>query len=119
MKKNYKTWLIASLFLLAFGNIQGQAVTFTSDNSVLSGNGGYEDCAVDMNGDYLDDIVRVTNGGILIDYQQADGSFASAMFPTIMQNTPDWSICAGDLDGNGFNDPSFRRRKCRVFHVSY
>ncbi len=30
-----------------------------------------------MNGDYLDDFVRVSESGIGIDYQQADGTFES------------------------------------------
>jgi len=67
----------------------------------------YEDCAVDMNGDYLDDVVRVTNGNLYIDYQQADGTFTQSQFPMNFQNYPSWSICAGDIDGNGYNDLLF------------
>ncbi len=64
----------------------------------------YNDCAVDMNGDHLDDIVRPTFFKLYIDYQQPDGSFESVVFEMNTTIQPDWSICAGDLDGNGFND---------------
>lgn len=84
-------------------------VSFTNMGSSLGSITGfsYEDCAVDMNGDFLDDIVRVTDNGIYIDYQQANGSFAQSVFPMTFQALPSWSICAGDIDNNGFNDLLF------------
>ena len=60
-----------------------------------------------MNNAFLDDVVRVTSGGIYIDYQQYDGSFVQSYFEMNIQNVPDWSIAAGDIDGNGFNDLAF------------
>ncbi|MEM9836911.1 MAG: FG-GAP-like repeat-containing protein [Bacteroidota bacterium] len=66
----------------------------------------FVEATVDMNGDFLDDLVRIdVNGSIDLSYQQADGSFVDQRFdvpPTV--NRPDWSLAAGDLDGNGFND---------------
>ncbi|HRP00719.1 MAG TPA: FG-GAP-like repeat-containing protein, partial [Flavobacteriales bacterium] len=70
--------------------------------------------ALDMNNDGLDD-VAVTNtqiiGGVsytmsvTIAYQQAGGGFSMQTYPTPqIPNTPSWSLCAGDLDGNGWND---------------
>lgn len=86
-----------------------QPVTFTNQGFLLNPIIGFSfsNCAVDMNGDFLDDVVRVKNSGLVIDFQQPDGSFTQAEFPVSFQNYPDWSICAGDLDNNGFNDLLF------------
>ena len=83
-------------------------VNFTNQSGLLSAaDFPYEDCAVDMNGDYLDDVVRVTSNGIYIDYQQTNGTFEQTFFPMSVENPPSWSICAGDIDGNGYNDLLF------------
>ena len=108
MKKNYTTYFLGFIFLFLFGTIQAQ-VSFTSVGNALGSISGFssEDCAVDMNGDYLDDIVRIANNTLNIDYQQPDGSFVHQSFSTNLQNSPSWSICAGDIDGNGYNDLLF------------
>ncbi len=95
--------LVWSTMLLA------QEVSFYQETSLLESTGGFgiNDCAVDMNGDYLDDVVRVANNGLNIDFQQTDGSFTHQFFPVDFDNSPSWSICAGDLDGNGLNDLLF------------
>jgi hypothetical protein len=98
-----------SVFTLvfAFGKMQAQTpVTLVPQNNLLNSILGlsYNDCVVDMNGDYLDDVVRITNNGMYIDYQQPNGSFTQAFFPITFLNPPSWSICAGDLDNNGYND---------------
>ncbi|MFM7104821.1 MAG: CRTAC1 family protein, partial [Flavobacteriales bacterium] len=80
-------------------------VTFTNMASLLQPvNGSYGNLASDMNGDHLDDIVRVTANGIYSDYQQAAGGFQAAYFPMSIANLPSWSICAADIDANGYND---------------
>jgi hypothetical protein len=83
-----------------------QAVSFTNQALLLGSISGspYRDCAVDMNGDYLDDIVRVVAGAVYIDYQQPDGTFNSVMYPVPTDYPPNWSIVAADIDGNGFTD---------------
>lgn len=71
----------------------------------LEGFGSYTDCVVDMNGDYLDDIVSVNNTTIRVIAQQADGSFVSSDYTTTSaDHMPSWSIAAGDIDSNGYND---------------
>ncbi|HFA49224.1 MAG TPA: T9SS type A sorting domain-containing protein [Bacteroidetes bacterium] len=88
----------------------GQEVSFSYQAALLnpvSGFTTYADCAVDMNGDFLDDVVRVGNKVLYIDFQKKEGGFSQKNFPLIVQNPPDWSICAGDLDNNGFNDLQF------------
>ena len=60
---------------------------------------------VDMNGDFLDDIVSVATSSIQIFYQQADGSFIEEiLFTSPADNLPSWSLAAADYDGNGYTD---------------
>lgn len=68
--------------------------------------GEYNNCIVDMNGDYLDDIVTVVNKTtLMVSQQKADGGFnhVTYTFPSTIVE-PQWSIAAGDYDNNGFND---------------
>lgn len=66
---------------------------------------GSGQAAVDMNGDHLDDVVRVTDLQITINHQQTGGGLVQTTFPTdTADTTPYWSMAAGDLDGNGYND---------------
>ncbi len=102
MQKTYLKLFSFCLTLFAF-NLPAQ-VSFTAMSNLLGSGNGIEDCAVDMNGDYLDDIVRVSSAGVRIDFQQADGTFVSEMFSMNLQAVPSWSICAGDLNDDGFND---------------
>jgi hypothetical protein len=76
-------------------------VTFTS---VPIANGVLPDAAVDMNGDHFDDLVDVGTS-VIIQHQQADGSFIQSDLPyDELQNSPSWSLAVGDLDNNGYND---------------
>lgn len=104
MKKQFFTAIFIALLGFQTG-LWAQAVSLTPQDNLLNGIAGfsYNNCAVDMNGDHLDDVVRVENG-LFIDYQQPGGSFLQSFFPMNLANLPGWSICAGDLDNNGFND---------------
>ncbi len=84
--------------------VRATNLTFTSQN--ISGLGVYSNCVVDMNGDYLDDIVSVSNSSQLsIAYQKATGGFNNINYSVSSVGiTPSWSIAAGDYDGNGYND---------------
>lgn len=79
-------------------------VTFTNQNNLIGNYPDYSEVAVDMNNDFLDDYVRVSDNGIGIDYQLPDGTFNSIFYNIPIAHVPDWSIAAGDLDGNGYND---------------
>lgn len=103
MKKIYSISLLLFLFS---ATTWSQEVSFTPDYSTLQ-EGSYEDCVVDMNGDFLDDIVRVMDDGIKIYYQSPEGGFTTKKFTMTLHNYPSWSICAGDLNGDGFNDLLF------------
>lgn len=79
-------------------------ITFTPNFFPTVG-GDYKISIADMNGDFLDDIVTVSNSTIEIHYQQASGAFVkSTITTTAAQNNPSWSIAIGDIDKNGFND---------------
>jgi hypothetical protein len=61
--------------------------------------------AVDMNGDFLDDVVSISSSSITINYQQSDGSFVKVTHPlTGALYSASWSMAAGDYDRNGYND---------------
>ncbi len=73
----------------------------------LSLNASYNICAVDMNNDYLDDLVGVNSNSIVINKQNANGSFTATTYP--VNNIPNgflpsWSMAAGDYNKDGFND---------------
>ncbi|MFP9115167.1 FG-GAP-like repeat-containing protein [Flavobacterium sp. RHBU_3] len=61
---------------------------------------------VDMNGDYLDDIVAPGTSSVGMLYQATnDSGFTSATLTTTgVSNTANWSMAAGDFDKNGYND---------------
>lgn len=108
MKMFTKLNVFVVLMLLSLSVATAQ-VTFTNRGDLMAtvSGFGYEDCVVDMNGDYLDDIVRVGNSGIDIDYQKLDGTFDHVKIEMTFQNLPGWSMCAGDIDNNGLNDLLF------------
>ncbi len=65
---------------------------------------GYNECVVDMNGDFLDDIVVIGNFKMTQYLQQENGEFEVKETDWGFNTLPTWSICAGDFDENGFND---------------
>jgi len=95
---------IFAMAILCSSTIFSQ-VTFTNHSELIGSysNPGSE-CAVDMNGDYLDDYVRVTSSGVGVDFQNPDGTFNSVFFSMSISNPPGWSIAAGDMDDDGFTD---------------
>ncbi|MCA9707158.1 MAG: VCBS repeat-containing protein [Myxococcales bacterium] len=57
----------------------------------------------DMNGDGLDDLVRLDDASVLeIEYQQPDGSFERYVFGDLPGSQ--WGLALGDIDGNGYVD---------------
>jgi hypothetical protein len=68
---------------------------------------GSELGAVDMNGDYLDDVVAYSgaSGNFTMNYQTAEGTLTPvSLNNNPPANGPSWSLTAGDLDANGIND---------------
>lgn len=72
--------------------------------------GGDKMCVVDLNGDYLDDIVAPGGSNenfvnVYVMYQNPNGGFTTATLNTpSFSYDPSWSMAAGDFDKNGFND---------------
>ena len=67
--------------------------------------GAYDLAVVDMNGDYLDDIVAVSGNNVNIHKQQAGGGFNVTNIATPSANfLPTWSMAAADFDANGYTD---------------
>lgn len=95
---------LLSLCTVLFSASLMAQVTFTNQSGLIGNYPDHSEVAVDMNGDYLDDYVRVSSNGIGIDYQLADQTFNSVFITMPIQNVPDWSVAAGDIDGNGYND---------------
>ncbi len=100
-----KLSILALLILALTQNLISQ-VSFTNQGSQLQPISGFSsaDCAVDVNGDGLDDVVRFGTNTIYIDYQQADGEFLAMIYAVPMVAVPSWSVCAADIDGNGYVD---------------
>ena len=100
--------ILVSFILLPISfNLQAQSVKFTEKTALLkyvTGTMGQAKCGVDMNGDGLDDITRIAEDGIHIDFQQVNGQFNHKFYPEHIDVLPEWSICAGDIDDDGINE---------------
>jgi len=74
--------------------------------AVSVGSSGSERALVDMNNDKLDDLVSIQSTSINVHYQLGEGAgFNLVNIETShADNTPGWSLAAGDFDGNGYND---------------
>jgi len=80
------------------------SITF-SPQAISTINSSYNICAVDMNGDYKDDIVGVSSTNIKVHYQNTNGTFTMTDIPTTAATfVPSWSLAAGDYNKDGFND---------------
>lgn len=74
----------------------------------VSSGTGYNYCVVDLNGDYLDDVFSLSDNNFRISYQIASGGFSDVVIPVgSVTHAPTWSVAAGDIDGNGYNDLVF------------
>ena len=94
-------FLIATVSAQTFAEATNLLTDATFQSGVAMG-------VVDMNGDGLDDIVRLDQGRNLeIEYQQTpNGAFSNYTFGDLSPGTSqrEWSLCVGDVDQNGFND---------------
>lgn len=79
-------------------------VQFTTQN-IATINSTYNMCVVDMNGDGFDDIVGVSNNTLKVHYQLAGGVYTVGTFNVPgTSKMPGWSLAAGDLNKDGYND---------------
>ena len=83
-------------------------VSFTTQAFTSLGSPQINWAVVDMNGDYLDDIVTVrttSNTTINIQYQNSGGGLTPVDITTPSPDySPSWSISAADYDKNGYTD---------------
>ncbi|WP_299121477.1 FG-GAP-like repeat-containing protein [uncultured Winogradskyella sp.] len=80
-------------------------VTFTTNP--INASEIYDIALVDLNGDFLDDVVSVGSSNINVHYQLSSGGFSVSninITPSSDFNSPSWSLAAGDFDRNGYND---------------
>ncbi|MFC7356215.1 FG-GAP-like repeat-containing protein [Jejudonia soesokkakensis] len=91
--------------LLAFtGVFEAQTVIFTQDATTIDESGTFRG-VVDMNGDFLDDVVSISTTNVNIFYQNNDGSFTEANIATTAADFfPFWSMAAADYNRDGFTD---------------
>ncbi len=99
---------IILLMLFFAWNGTAAAQTFTDQTSLLSNPGFHSGVAMgiaDMNGDGLDDIIRLSDASdLFIEHQEApNAAFSSFSYGDIGSGS-EWSLCIGDVDRNGFND---------------
>ncbi|WP_179009371.1 FG-GAP-like repeat-containing protein [Winogradskyella forsetii] len=84
-------------------DLSGYPVTFTANS--INTTGSYDIALVDLNGDFLDDVVSVSSTNINVHYQLATGGYNAVNITTSpADNLPTWSLAAGDFDKNGYND---------------
>ncbi len=77
-------------------------ISFTTEPLATT---GWNRAVVDMNGDFLDDVVSIENTNVNIFYQLEAGGFEEVNITTTPANyMPSWSLAAGDYDKNGYTD---------------
>lgn len=106
MQRFYKS---ISILLLVLFTMQLQAqISFTNRNDMLTNSDFHSGVAItvaDMNNDGLDDIARMNNGNsVEIQYQLPGGNGFSSMSVMTVNGGSQWSMCAGDVDNNGYTD---------------
>nr|WP_321233821.1 FG-GAP-like repeat-containing protein [uncultured Psychroserpens sp.] len=77
----------------------------TFDSQASGADGGTKRALVDMNGDFLDDMVTISSTNVNIREQNAGGGFTTKNITTTnADNFPSWSLAAADYDANGYTD---------------
>src|SRR4030095_15810598 len=108
---NYATKIFALAFLAFPGTyavVQAQ-VSFINANTQCALSSIHSGCPVaivDINGDGLDDIVRLDEAHLLyIDYQLPTHLFSEDFIGDFGYNSGwAWAMCVADVDHNGFKD---------------
>ncbi len=103
----FTTPMLVSLTLLISGNLVAQ-IGFTKHTELLTPSEHYSGIAIgvtDVNGDGLDDIIRLDQGRILsVSYQAAPNQPFTLLQLAAVSNESQWGMCAADVDNNGYSD---------------
>lgn len=76
-------------------------ISFTQESLITSGT--YEG-VIDMNGDYLDDVICVTTTNINIHYQNENGFTQDNITTSTANFSPSWSMAGADYNADGYTD---------------
>ncbi|MFD2822586.1 FG-GAP-like repeat-containing protein [Lacinutrix iliipiscaria] len=68
------------------------------------GTSGSTMAIVDMNGDFIDDVVSISASNVNLQLQTSSGFTEMNIGTDNADWTPDWSLAAGDYNADGFND---------------
>ncbi len=103
-----KTFLLL-LIMYSFVHVINAQISFSNQTAnLLSDTTIYSGVAMgiaDMNGDTLDDIIRLNDAKELsIHYQKSDGTTFDDYLYGNTSSTKEWSMCIADVDSNGYND---------------
>ncbi len=95
-------------FILLTCTLQAQ-IKFRNANNLITPVPHFSGVAIavaDMDGDGLDDLIRLNNGlELSIDYQTAPNKpFQKVNIPAILGEEPQWALAVADVDNNGFCD---------------
>ena len=101
-----KSFVIATSCLIGAFSANAQ-FSFTNSNSLISNltRSGCAISVVDINNDGLDDIVKMDQSDVLvIDLQNANGTFTNYDLGTITGGSNVWGMALADVDHNGWKD---------------
>ena len=100
--------IIAFVYLSSLSDAQSPEFNFVDASATLANlniHSGAPMAVVDVNGDGLDDIVRLHDTHMLkIDYQKPEGGFTGFSYGNVNGTTSMWSICVADVNEDGLND---------------
>ncbi|HET8886481.1 MAG TPA: FG-GAP-like repeat-containing protein [Salinimicrobium sp.] len=101
-----KIYLFVLIFQIGFGlSAQNVSFTYESLNGISVASSA---CAVDMNGDFIDDVLTVQGTTITVYDMSGSLTATNEVFSISgMWNAPGWSIAAGDYNDDGYNDLLF------------
>ena len=97
-----------ALLLLLLPHFLRAQIAFTNETSLLANTNVHSGVAigvVDMNGDGLDDIVRLDQAKVWnIEYQAPGGGIFTNFLYGQVSGGNQWSLCVADFDNNEYND---------------